>query len=229
MTYTLVFDLDGTITDPIVGISRSFNYALTHFGHAPVPEAAILPHIGPPLDDAFRALAGISSAAEIAAYVAKYRERYSDIGYSESVLYPGITEALQPLHAAGIPLGICTSKRADFALRILELFDIHALFRFVDGGDIGIPKWRQIEALVARGRIGRESVMVGDRGVDLQAAHRSGLSSGGVLWGYGSRQELEKEHPRFLFSAPSDLRILSELDSQKTAYGMQGRLASSPP
>ncbi|MEI6150382.1 MAG: HAD hydrolase-like protein [bacterium] len=229
-TCTIVFDLDGTISDPLVGISRSFNYALTHFGHAPLAETALLPHIGPPLDDAFRALTGVSSVSEIAAYVAKYRERYSDIGYRENVLYPGVAESLQLLHAAGIPLGVCTSKRSDFAQRILELFDIRSLFRFVDGGDIGIPKWQQIEALVARGVIGCGSVMVGDRGVDLQAAHRSGLSSGGVLWGYGSRQELEKEHPRFLFSAPSELRILAETGSKEVAnHGVHGRLASSPP
>jgi phosphoglycolate phosphatase len=224
--FTIVFDLDGTITDPIVGISRSFNYALTHFGHSPVAEAALLQHIGPPLDDAFRALTGISSSSEIAAYVAKYRERYSDIGYSENVLYPGIAEALQRLDAAGIPLGICTSKRRDFAERILELFAVRSLFQFVDGGDIGIPKGLQIEALVAHGRVGRASVMIGDRGVDLQAAHRNGLSSGGVLWGYGSRQELEREHPRFLFSAPSELRILAETGSKEVAnHGVVGSQA----
>ncbi|MDD5707752.1 MAG: HAD hydrolase-like protein [Kiritimatiellae bacterium] len=227
---TIVFDLDGTISDPIVGISRSFNYALAHFGHAPLPEVALLPHIGPPLDDAFRALTGVSSSSAIAAYVAKYRERYSDIGYSENVLYPGIAEALQPLAAAGIPLGICTSKRRDFAQRILDLFQLRSLFRFVDGGDIGIPKWRQIEVLVISGQIGRDSVMVGDRSVDLDAAHRNGLSSGGVLWGYGSRQELEKEHPRYLFSEPCELRILAETGSKEVAnHGVHGRHASSPP
>ncbi|MCX5727987.1 MAG: HAD hydrolase-like protein [Nitrospirae bacterium] len=213
-TFTIVFDLDGTISDPLVGISRSFNYALTHFGHAPVAETALLPHIGPPLDDAFRALTGISSASEIAAYVAKYRERYADIGYRENVLYPGVVESLQRLHAMGIPLGVCTSKRGDFAQRILELFEIRSLFRFVDGGDIGTPKWQQLEALIARGAISRDSVMVGDRGVDLQAAHRNGLSSAGVLWGYGSRQELEREHPRFLFAAPNELRGLAETDNR---------------
>jgi phosphoglycolate phosphatase len=229
-TVTIVFDLDGTISDPLVGISRSFNYALTHFGHAPVAETALRRHIGPPLDDAFRALTGISSVSEIAAYVAKYRERYSDIGYRENVLYPGIAESLQLLHEAGIPLGVCTSKRSDFAQRILDLFEISRLFRFVDGGDIGISKWQQIEALLARGVIGCESVMVGDRGVDLQAAHRNRLSSGGVLWGYGSRHELENEHPRFLFSAPSELRTLAGTDNRKTAnHGVHGRRASGPP
>lgn len=228
-TFTAIFDLDGTISDPLVGISRSFNYALTHFGHAPVAEAALLPHIGPPLDDAFRALTGISSSPDTAAYVAKYRERYSDIGYSENVLYPGIAEALHLLDAAGVPLGICTSKRRDFAERILDLFHLRSVFRFVDGGDVGIPKWQQIEVLVTSGQVGNASVMVGDRGVDLDAAHRNGLSSGGVLWGYGSRQELEKEHPRFLFSAPSELRILAEIGGQKTANnGVHGGPASSP-
>ena len=155
----IVFDLDGTITDPIVGISRSFNYALTHFGHAPVEESALLPHIGPPLDDAFRAITGISTPDQIAAYVAKYRERYSDIGYAENTLYPGICDALHLLTAAGIPLGVCTSKRGDFAERILDMFRLRPLFRFVDGGDIGIPKWQQIEGLVTKGVVTLTSVI----------------------------------------------------------------------
>lgn len=206
----IAFDLDGTITDPIVGIVRSFNYALAHFGHDPVETSALFPYIGPPLDVAFRSITGISTASEIAAYVSKYRERYSDVGYKENVLYPGIAEALNELVVAGTSLGVCTSKRVDFAERILDMFGLLSLFRFVDGGEVGVQKWQQIERLVRQGLLSSASVMIGDRGVDLQAAHRNGLLSGGVLWGYGSRQELESERPRFFFNAPCDLRSLTE-------------------
>jgi len=209
MPSTILFDLDGTISDPIVGISRSLNYALARFGHPPVDEAAVRPHIGPPLDDMFRAITGIADPTRIAAYVATYRERYAEVGYAESTLYPGMAETLRLLAAADIPLGVCTSKRGDFAERILEMYGLRSLFRFVDGADVGIPKWQQIERLLGQGVIGRTSVMVGDRAVDLEAAHRSGLVSAGVLWGYGSRVEVENQHPRFLFHVPDELRILA--------------------
>jgi len=121
MQTNVLFDLDGTISDPIVGISRSLNYALARFGHPPVDEPAVRPHIGPPLDEMFRAITGITDPARIAAHVATYRERYAEVGYAESKLYPGMAEALHLLAAAGIPLDACSSKRGDFAERILEM------------------------------------------------------------------------------------------------------------
>jgi phosphoglycolate phosphatase len=213
----VLLDLDGTISDPLVGIVRSINYALAHFGHAELEAHEIAIHIGPPLDQAFRAITGIQSAAELSAYVAKYRERYADVGYSENTLYPGIAETLAALTEAGVPLGVCTSKRADFAERILDMFGLRSFFRFVDGGDVGIHKWQQIEALLARGRVSGSTVMVGDRAVDLIAAHRNGLPAAGVLWGHGSRAELEAERPRYLLSSPAQL-----LSLRNTAHSSGG-------
>jgi phosphoglycolate phosphatase len=120
-------------------------------------------------------------------------------------LYPGIVDALDALGEAGIPLGICTSKRTDFAERILAMFGLRSRFRFISGGDVGVDKWRQIETLLAQGLISASTVMVGDRAIDLVAAHRNGLSAAGVLWGHGSREELEREQPRYLLSEPSGL------------------------
>jgi len=200
----LLFDLDGTLSDPLVGIGRSINYALSHFSYAPLALTELATCVGPPLDQTFRTLTG-AKTDDIHAMVAKYRERYADVGYSENVLYPGIPDALATLDKAGFAMGVCTSKRVDFAEQILNMFGLRSHFRFVNGGEIGTHKWQQIEGLVARGMISTSSIMIGDRDVDLIAAHRNGLQAAGVLWGYGSREELEKEQPRDLLTHTSEL------------------------
>jgi len=204
----ILFDLDGTLSDPLVGIGRSINYALSHFGYSELPLSELTVHIGPPLDQAFRALTGSTSSSEMDGFVAKYRERYGEIGYSENVLYPAIPAVLQRLAGAGVTLGVCTSKRVDMAEKVLELFGLRSFFSFVDGAEIGTHKWQQIQSLVEEGVVTRSSVMVGDRAVDVAAAHRNGLHAAGVLWGHGSRDELEAEQPRYLFSSPEGLLVL---------------------
>src|SRR5215813_14555358 len=98
----LVFDLDGTLSDPLVGIGRSINYALSHFGYAELPLADLAVHDGPPLDQAFSVITGLSSIPALEGFVAKYRERYGEIGYSENVLYQGIPPVLQTLSQSGM-------------------------------------------------------------------------------------------------------------------------------
>ena len=116
---------------------------------------------------------------------------------------------MDALRRAGIPLGVCTSKRQDFAEQIPEMFGLRRHFEFVSGGEIGTPKWRQIEALLASGQVSKVSVMVGDRAVDVEAAHRNGLNAAGVLWGYGSAAELAQARPRYSFASPADLHELA--------------------
>ncbi|MEO7107651.1 MAG: HAD hydrolase-like protein [Rhodoferax sp.] len=204
----LLFDLDGTLSDPLVGIGRSINYALSHFGFEPLALTELAAYVGPPLDQTFRTLTGATTEGDIHAMVAKYRERYADVGYSENVLYPEIPEALNALAIAGIPMGVCTSKRVDFAEKILTMFGLRAHFGFVSGAEIGTHKWQQIADLLAIGMVSTSSIMVGDRDVDMIAPHRNGLQAAGVLWGYGSRAELEKEKPRFLLEHPTALASL---------------------
>jgi len=200
--------LDGTISDPLEGIGRSINYALSHFGYAELDVKALAIYVGPPIDQTFAHITGIQSPTEIAAFVAKYRERYGDVGYSENLLYTGIVEALQDLCAAGVPLAVCTSKRVDFAERILEMFGLRHYFRFVNGGEVGIQKWQQLADLKSQGLVTGSSVMVGDRAVDIIAANRNGLSACAVLWGHGSRAELVAEKPYYLFASPNELPVL---------------------
>jgi phosphoglycolate phosphatase len=186
---TLVFDLDGTLSDPADGIGRSINYALMAFGLPPIPASSVSQHIGPPLDQAFHSITG-AGPERVADLVAKYRERYAAVGYSENVLYPGISEAIAALRAQGCMLGVCTSKRIDLAEQVLRLFGLRSHFAFVDGGDIGVRKEQQLHSLVARGTIAAGSVMIGDRAVDIRAAKSNGMRSVGVLWGHGTHAEL---------------------------------------
>jgi phosphoglycolate phosphatase len=200
----LLFDLDGTLSDPLIGISRSINYALEYFGYVPRETSELAVYIGPPLDQTFSILTGISNEKQLLEFVTKYRERYLEIGYSENILYPGVKEMLEQLHSAAMPMAICTSKREDQAKKILKLFDLYNYFLFVSGGDIGVHKWQQIERLIAEKQVTRSSVMIGDRAIDLIAGHKNGLRSAGALWGYGSEAELLAEHPAHLFKQPSE-------------------------
>lgn len=202
----LVFDLDGTISDPKVGIVNSINFALDSHGFRHRTEGEICTFIGPPLDVAFSSFTESNDTKLITSLIAKYRERYSEVGYSENRLYKGITEALEQLSSnEGIKLGVCTSKRVDFAERILELFALRQHFSFVNGGDIGIEKWQQLRSLLDQGEINHKTVMIGDRYVDLTAAHKNNLQSAGVLWGYGSLSELSEYKPMHIFSSPCEL------------------------
>lgn len=200
----LLFDLDGTISDPLPGIARSLNHALTHFGYAAVGTEEVRAYIGPPLDRTFRMITGQTCPAHIRELVAKYRERYAEVGFAENTLYPGVKEALFDLRTKGAAMAICTSKRADFAERILARFGLAACFRFIDGGDSGIEKWQQIAAMRADGRVAGSALMIGDRAVDLDAARRNGISGGAVLWGFGSAEELREGAPDYWFESPRE-------------------------
>jgi phosphoglycolate phosphatase len=116
-----------------------------------------------------------------------------------------IKESLNNLSNKNISMAICTSKRQDFAEKILAFFGISHFFRFVSGGDVGIQKWQQIESLIDSGSIDQSCIMIGDRAVDLSAAHKNGIQSVGVLWGYGSRTELESQSPICILRQPADL------------------------
>jgi len=205
----LIFDLDGTISDPKTGIVRSINYALEHHGFDPRSETDITPYIGPPLDRTFILLAQSEEQSLISSLVSKFRERYAAVGFSENTLYEGVRQSLHALHETKLcRMGICTSKRADFAGKILELFGLQDLFMFVSGGDMGIDKWQQLEKLLSDKTITQNSIMIGDRYIDLTAARKNRLPSAGVLWGYGSKEELEKEKPEYLFEQPAQLSVL---------------------
>jgi phosphoglycolate phosphatase len=205
----LIFDLDGTISDPRVGIGRSINYALDAFGYQVIGEEEVSQHIGPPLDAIFRRVAPGASDATIVGMVTKYRERYGEVGYAENHVYPGIPQALQHLASRGVVMAVCTSKRVDFAERILTLFQLRSYFAFVCGGDIGVRKDEQLRFLIEQGTVDRGAAMIGDRAVDITAARANGLRAIGALWGHGSRVELVGAFPDQLLESPIELKTLA--------------------
>jgi len=187
-----LFDLDGTLTDPKAGITRSTQYALERLGR-PVPEAdALTWMIGPPLIASFTRL--LSEPAEAAEAVRLYRERYSDVGMFENEVYPGIPALLQNLQEKGIRLYVATSKLQVFARRILDHFELSRFFIEIYGSELdnrNADKRDLIRHVLAQERFDpAHAVMIGDREHDAIGAKANGIASIGVTWGYGSRQEL---------------------------------------
>ena len=206
MTFrTLIFDLDGTISDPSDGIARSVNFALEAFSYEPVDDHRVHRMIGPPLTEIFEHLLGVLPESRMQQLVDAYRERYATIGFAENVLYDDIPGVLETLAAKGYKLGVCTSKRADYASRIVEMFGLGSIFDFIDGGDVHIKKFMQLERIVANGIDAASAVMIGDRAIDITAASLNGISSVGVTWGFSKDDELTDAAPTFLVDAPVDL------------------------
>ena len=190
---TVLFDLDGTLTDPAVGITTSIRHAMRALGRPLGPEVDLDWCIGPPLVDAFaRLLDGDRALAEAA--VLAYRERYGTIGLFENTVYPGIPELLDDLVAAGRTLVLATSKPRVFAERILAHFGLARHFRAVHGSELDgtrVHKTDLVPWILATEAIDPQTaVMVGDREHDVLGARAAGLATLGVTWGYGSRDEL---------------------------------------
>ncbi len=177
----LIFDLDGTLSDPALGFVRSVNYSLEAHGIDALEEENLKKFIGPPLDGAFREILHLDQDKDVSSFVSKYRERYSELGFSENTLYDGIPDVLVALRGLGFKLGVCTSKRVDFAERILTLFDIRDNFDFVNGAEVGIKKSSQLKELTDQNYINSNSIMIGDRHVDIEAAKMNSMRSVGVL------------------------------------------------
>ncbi|MDP1852033.1 MAG: HAD-IA family hydrolase [Candidatus Planktophila sp.] len=201
----LTFDLDGTLTDPALGFVRSVNFSLESHGISPVEEDDLKKFIGPPLDGAFREILHLDQDKDFSSFVSKYRERYSEVGFSENILYDGIPDVLVTLRRLGFRMGVCTSKRVDFAERILTLFDIRQYFEFVNGAEVGIKKSSQLKELTNQNFVNSRSIMIGDRHVDIEAAKANSMRSVGVLYGYGSKQEIENTYPEWIAIEPKAL------------------------
>lgn len=202
---TLIFDLDGTLSDPSDGIARSINHALQSHHYESVPEEHIHRMIGPPLSEIFEHFLGPLAESRLEQLVASYRQRYADVGYRENALYDDITEVIGQLAAQGYRMGICTSKRQDYAARIVDMFGLLQHFSFIDGGDVHVKKYMQLEKLIAAGLNADAAVMIGDRAVDIEAARYNRIASIAVGWGFGAADELAAAEPTFLARTPTEL------------------------
>jgi phosphoglycolate phosphatase len=208
----LFFDLDGTLTDPALGITNSFIYALKYFGIEIPSYEKLCTFIGPPLPDTFKNQFGFDDT-KAAEGVKKYREYFSTKGLLENSVYPGIPELLTELKQAGKKLVVATSKPEEYSVRIIEHFGLAQYFENVCGSLMDESRSKKDEVIayaIERNNISDKSkiLMIGDRKHDILGAKKTGLKSCGVLFGYGSREELETAGADFIAKDISQLRSI---------------------
>jgi phosphoglycolate phosphatase len=214
-SYTVLFDLDGTLTDPKPGITRCIQYALSELGYQPPDVNELLWCIGPPLKSSFSQLLQTSDDTLLEEAILLYRSRFSTIGLFENSLYPQIPETLKIIRAAGYQTFVATSKPQIYAERIIKYFDLAPFFDGVYGSELDGN--RSVKGDLIFYILERESllpstvVMVGDRLHDIIGAKKNNIASIGVTYGYGSREELETHKADLIADYPKEIPILLPL------------------
>lgn len=209
MYKTVLFDLDGTLTDPGLGITNSIMYALEKFHIKAEDRSSLYKFIGPPLRESFQKYYGFSDE-EIDRAVSYYREYFSEKGIYENVLYDGIPQVLDQIKSSGRRVVLATSKPEEFAAEILRYFQIDRYFDFIAGAAMDETRVKKAE-VIAYALESCEiedlaaTVMIGDREHDILGAKEAGLKSIGVLYGYGGREELESAGATYIAEHVEDI------------------------
>ena len=205
----LLFDLDGTLTDPKTGITRCIQHSLTSLGFAAPHEDALAWCIGPPLRQSFGHLLQSTDDDLLEEAVLRYRQRFGEVGLFENRLYDDIPQALSELKDQGFRLFLATSKPRVFAERILEHFGLADFFDTAHGSELHggrtekpslVPYILQEEALQAEA-----TLIIGDRKYDIIGGKANNIHTAAVTYGYGSMEELEAEAPDCIFDTPHEL------------------------
>ncbi|MDJ0778606.1 MAG: HAD hydrolase-like protein [Gammaproteobacteria bacterium] len=213
----LLFDLDGTLTDPREGILASLRHALAQLSIDVADDRALENCIGPPLRDALAGL--LPDPAQIEPAVRHYRERFDGIGWRENRVYDGIAESLALLGSRGHRCFVATSKPTVFADRIIAHFGLGEFFLRVYGSELDGRRGDKTELLAwirqHEGLAAADTVMIGDRKFDMIGARNHGMRAIGVLWGYGSADELRGAGAATLCERPAELpAALATADTQ---------------
>lgn len=207
MPATVLFDLDGTLTDPAPGIIGSFRKALVDLGHEPPPFESLGWIIGPALRLSFPKVMGEGADAEAA--LERYRAHYGDGGMYDLTLYDGMMEAVSAIRATSERMFVCTAKPEPYAVPIVERFGYAPHFERVYGAalDGSLDDKADIIAKIIgeQGIDPAHTVMIGDRLHDIHAAQRHGIASIGVAWGYGGVEELTRAGATAICHRPQDL------------------------
>lgn len=206
----ILFDLDGTLTDPKEGITKCVQYALRACGVEEPDLDKLMPFIGPPLVDSFMMFYGFGREKALAA-VEKYRERFRDTGIYENRVFDGTEPLLKQLKAAGKTVALATSKPHVFARRILAHYGLAGYFDVTVGAELDGTRNEKADVIqeVLRQRPEAKSpVMVGDRRYDVEGAHLCGISCIGVGFGYGEPGELETAGADWIVEDMADLEAL---------------------
>jgi len=205
----LLFDLDGTLTDPAVGITRCIQHAMSQLGLEVADDRALLRFIGPPLRNAFAELLATDDEHLISRAIALYRERFVALGMFENAVYPDILRGLEQLVAHGHHLWVVTSKPRVYARQIVDHFGLLSSFTGIYGSELDGRYSDKVELV----RIVLESEhmapsatwMIGDRAQDVRGGRMNGTRTAGVLWGYGTPAELRAEGPDVLLDTMAEL------------------------
>ena len=204
---TIFLDLDGTLTDPKPGITKSIVYSLERIGHAAPDPDELVWAIGPPLWDTFRELDVPEPLIEPA--VQAYRERYTDVGLYECTLYPGILETLEELADAGFQMNLATSKPHSYTRKITAHFGVAPFLTHEFGSELDGTNSDKSDllghGLAISGANPAESVMIGDRKFDAIGAAAHNITMIGALWGYGGAAELAEAGVDILAETPAQI------------------------
>ncbi len=202
---TILFDLDGTLTDPKEGITRCVQYALDKMGTGVPDTDSLIWVIGPPLKTSFSKLLNTSDEQLLSRALAHYRERFGDVGMYENILYPEIPEALETIRNTGRKIVLATSKPEVYALRILEFMDIMKFFDAAYGSMLDgklTEKAHLIEHIITKENLNAQNTMIiGDRKHDIIGGKANGIITAAVTYGYGARDELAEASPDFMFDS----------------------------
>jgi phosphoglycolate phosphatase len=207
MTTAIYFDLDGTLTDPKAGITRSIQHALRKLDYAVPSEDELTWCIGPPLRASLKRLLDNDDLVERA--VSLYRERFADIGIFENEIYPGIEDTLSVLAKSGRRLFVATSKAWIYAERIIDHFKLTTYFERVFGSELDGIRSDKTDLLGYALRTAcvdpLQAIMIGDRSHDMIGARNNGMTALGVLYGYGSKEELVNAGAHHVCATPQEL------------------------
>ena len=211
MTKTILFDLDGTLTDPKIGITNSVKYALSKFGIEVKDRTILYPFIGPPLVDSFMEYYHFS-LEEAEKALQYYREYFSKGGMFENEVYEGIEDMLSSLNDRGIDLYGATSKPEEYSVKILEHFGLGKYFKKIVGATMDEKRNKKediIEYALRENKIDTQfAVMVGDRKFDILGGKKFGLKTVGVTFGYGGEDELSDAKADYIATSVLELRKL---------------------
>jgi phosphoglycolate phosphatase len=204
----LFFDLDGTLTNPGLGITNSVIYALNKFGIKENDRESLYRFIGPPLADSFKEFYGFDEQKAWTA-VEYYREYFADKGLFENFVYDGIKDLLTELKNRGHRLYVATSKPTKYSVQILEKFELLNFFEYVSGANMDEKNSSKSDiirhALEVSGAPLDEVLMIGDRHHDIDGAKANNIASAGVLYGYGNSEEHENARADYIIDKPSEL------------------------
>lgn len=213
----VLLDLDGTLTDPREGIVGCIKYALNELAHSCPGDSELARYIGPPLQETFSTLLSSSDPARINTAIALYRERFAVTGMFENAVYPGIAEALSDLRELGAVLYVATSKPQVYAVKIVEHFGLHEFFRAVYGSELDGTRSNKADLIAhilkTEALSPGSTCMVGDRLHDVIGAKANSVFPVGVLWGYGSRDELVAAGAAALCESPATLQSVLRYNS----------------